>query len=75
MNTKALRHSAPVRSAMTAAEPAVPSNRAPASGMTRRLARLKAADMPWLAQDGREAFADAPEISGPAVYTKPRGWR
>ena len=75
MSTRALRHRARSRSgstqpgegradALTAAAPALPKAAAV------RLARLNAADMPWLGQ-GRDATLagyDGPEISGPSEY-------
>jgi hypothetical protein len=39
--------------------------------MAGRLAKLKAADMPWLSKEGLEALADVPEVSGPPIYEKP----
>lgn len=48
------------------------AEKAVAAAMARRLAGLKAADMPWLAKEGLAALAAAPE---PPSYKKPAGWR
>jgi hypothetical protein len=73
MSTRTLRHLPPTESAVAVeAEPAARGKRSVAA---RRLAKLKATDMPWLTQDGFAILSDAPEISGPPVYKKPRGWR
>jgi hypothetical protein len=48
---------------------------AQATKAAERLESLTAADMPWLSQEGRAAFADAQEVSGPPIYKKPFGWR
>ena len=76
MNTRALRHRPPSRSASTpstqapADAPASPQPALPKAAAAR-LARLGAANMPWLGQ-GKDAMLDGydgPEISGPSEYS------
>ena len=75
MNTRALRHRPPPRSGAThgpegnATVPAAPTTALPKAAAVR-LARLGAADMPWLGQ-GEDAMLtgyDGPEISGVAEH-------
>lgn len=75
MSTRALRHRAPSRPGPTKLGEADADTRsAAASALPKaaaaRLARLDAADMPWLGQGGDAALAgyDGPEISGPSEY-------
>jgi len=69
MSTKLLRPAGPARGA-----PKVDRTAARTTKAAERLEALKAADMPWLSEEGRAAFADAPEVSGPPMYKKPAGW-
>jgi hypothetical protein len=68
MSTKALRLTVPTRFASKADGAAV--RRGERASAARRLASLKAAEMPWLSERGLAALADAPELSGPAAYKK-----
>ncbi len=75
MNTRALRHRTPPRSGATprpegnATVPAAPTTALPKAAAVR-LARLGAADMPWLGQgeDAMLAGYEGPEIGGVAEY-------
>lgn len=75
MSTRALRHRTVARSgSMQPGEARADAHPAAASALPKaavaRLARLDAADMPWLGQGGDAALAgyDGPEISGPSEY-------
>lgn len=83
MNTRTLCHQAPSRSGATRQEKAradAPPASAPAlpKAAAERLARLDAADMPWLGQGQAAMLAgyDGPEVTGsierPAHSTKRR---
>lgn len=67
MSTKALRPAGLTRSA--------PKVETKPVAETKRASASKAADMPWLSENGRAVLADAPEVSGPPAYKKPAGWR
>ena len=76
MNTRALRHRPPSRSASALRTPApvdapAPSQPALPKAAEARLAQLGAADMPWLGQeeDAMLNGYDGPEISGPSEYS------
>ncbi len=69
MSTKRLRPASATR-----VTPQVAATAARAPTATARLDALTAADMPWLSKEGKAAFADAPEVSGPPIYKKPAGW-
>ena len=76
MNTRALRHRPPSRSASaprTLAPVDAPALSHPAlpKAAAARLAQLGAADMPWLSQkeDAMLGGYDGPEINGPSEYS------
>ncbi len=77
MNTRALRHRTPSRSAAaprTEAHADTPAARPQAplpKGAAERLARLGAVDMPWLDRDESAMLTgyDGPEVSGPVEYS------
>jgi len=71
MNTRAALHNASPTRSTKKAETRVVVRRA-AAAVGRRLASLKAADLPWLSKEGLAAFADAPEVCGSPTYKKPR---
>ncbi len=80
MNTRALRNRTPSRSAAvprTEAHADTPTARPHAplpKAAAERLARLGAADMPWLGRnkDAMLTGCDGPEVSGPFEYSADR---